>query len=436
MLKQHKSFALFVVGVMAMYIVGWVLIVPASDIPFDIPMIRTAGTILIALAGLQTAGYIVWWCIYHKLYKGVKYARMHARLLRNIKMALLDAGSGYVKEQYSGEEKVVTLPRIKISLSDDLTGGEVQIRNHIRYDMKLDKVNLSSALDKYIVKEKYTSSNENWHIFEFVDSEIDNQLVFNSYDEFVDHCKKYPDYILFMDSQSSVNLFSFLLVGAAGSGKTYSLYSLILNANNWTIRPKFYFADPKITSLYVLGKKVAPEKTAGDIDEIILLLDSFHQKMQERKQEMQGKLEEKLDSDYRDWGLEPFIFVFDEFSSFQSSVNTVDKATRDKVAALLRNIVLQGRQLGFFLWIAMQKSDATDIPTAIRDNLIWKVVLGNAPDTTYQTAFEHSADLPKRKFKPGQGLYTYMGITRQPRVMSFPTLNFDILDAIKKSTTL
>ena len=152
--------------------------------------------------------------------------------------------------------------------------------------------------------------------------------------------------------------------------------------------------------------------------------------MIQRKYELREKLNEKLDADYRHWQLAPHVLIFDEFAGFQRVVATLDKATRDKVSMYLRNIVLQGRQLGFFIWLIMQKSGADDIPTAVRDNLPWKVVLGTASSTTYITAFEESADLPNRKFGPGQGLYTYQGLTRGPKIMSFPTLNFDILDAV------
>ena len=89
--------------------------------------------------------------------------------------------------------------------------------------------------------------------------------------------------------------------------------------------------------------------------------------------------------------------------------------------------------MGFFLWVVMQKSDSADIPTAIRDNLIWKVVLGSATNTTYLTCFEHAADLPKRKFGPGQGLYSYQGLTLKPQITSFPTLKFDILGSSTKN---
>ena len=154
--------------------------------------------------------------------------------------------------------------------------------------------------------------------------------------------------------------------------------------------------------------------------------------MEQRKIELQGRLSEKLDADYRDFGFSPHVFVIDEYSSFMSSVNEEKKQIRDHVAKLVRTIVLQGRQLGFMIFVLMQKSDASDIPTSIRSNLIFTVVLGNATRTTLITAFEESADVPIRKFGKGEGVYTYQGLTRQPSLISFPTLDFDILDATKQ----
>ena len=314
-----------------------------------------------------------------------------------------------------------------------LISASLRIRNHIKYDGKLETVNLSSALGRYIVTSNYLSPDENWYVYEFMDSTIDNQLVFQTYQEFTEYARKYDNYTLFMDKKNAVPLSSLLLVGATGSGKTYALYSLIYQMVNWFVKPVLCFADPKNSSLCVLGKRIAPKWTAGTSEEIIKHLEDFNQLMMERKEELQAKLEEKLDADYRYWDMPAYIYVFDEFAAFQSVVATMDKKVCDKVSMLLRNIVLQGRQLGFFLWVVMQKSDSADIPTAIRDNLIWKVVLGSATNTTYLTCFEHAADLPKRKFGPGQGLYSYQGLTLKPQITSFPTLKFDILGSSTKN---
>ena len=137
----------------------------------------------------------------------------------------------------------------------------------------------------------------------------------------------------------------------------------------------------------------------------------------------------KLGADFSDFRLPAYIFLFDEFAAFQASISR-DKKRRDEVEELMRNVILMGRQLGFYMWIAMQKSDSSDIPTAIRDNLPLKICLGNAPATTLMTIFGHAADLPSRHWGKGQGLVYCDGITAAPRPVSFPTLNFDIFGSL------
>ncbi len=97
---------------------------------------------------------------------------------------------------------------------------------------------------------------------------------------------------------------------------------------------------------------------------------------------------------------------------------------------LLSQVVLQGRQLGFFLWIVMQKSDASLLPTNLRENLPVKFVLGNAESQTYTTAFGNGVDIPEKNFKLGQGVFTCPIIAKRPRLCNFSYLNFDILKAV------
>lgn len=70
----------------------------------------------------------------------------------------------------------------------------------------------------------------------------------------------------------------------------------------------------------------------------------------------------------------------------------MEKKKCDEVMRLLSRIVLKGRQLGFFLWIVMQKSDAILLPTNLRENPPVKFVLGNAEKKTYTTAFSTGVD--------------------------------------------
>ena len=180
---------------------------------------------------------------------------------------------------------------------------------------------------------------------------------------------------------------------------------------------------------------MAPDRTADDIDGIIDLLRQFYDCMMARKAEMRDKLNGKLSADFTDFQLPAYIFLMDEYAAFQASISK-DKKRRDEVEELMRNVVLMGRQLGFFAWIAMQKSDSSDIPTAIRDNLPLKICLGNVPTTTLMTIFGHASDLPSRHWGKGQGLIYCDGITAAPRPVSVPTLNFDIFGALSNASKL
>ncbi|MBC3796412.1 type IV secretory system conjugative DNA transfer family protein [Acetobacterium tundrae] len=431
--RQSKLFELFILEVFALISIGWLLNyqLPTNNFPIGVELIRKIGFVFYLIAGVQIVAYIVYWYVYHKLYNGFRYSFIHCKLIRNIRRELQEAGNRYSVQQYTLGEKTVVTPKIKVSLSNDMVEGKVYIQNKIKYHKIFEDVNISSALGNFVVLEQYLSKDMNTHIFEFETSEI-KQLVFNTYNEFKQYCHQFEDYTLFMDGKSEVPvpLQHALIVGSTGSGKTYALFSLILQLLNFSVQPEIYFADPKNSSICVLGNKIAATRTAGTTEEIIALLGIFYNVMTERQLELKEHLNKKLDSDYKTWGMSAKVLIIDEFSSFQSVVNTFDKQTRDKVLMYLTNVVQKGRALGIYLWIAMQKSDSKIIPTSIRDNLVWKVVLGSASDMTYQTAFEEYANLPKLKFGPGQGLYSYQGLTRQPKVCSFPTLDFDILAAV------
>ena len=388
------------------------------------------GWVCCLLAAVLLAGGAVSWAIVHHLQRGAKYALRHWQLSRSIARALLEAGYGIpIGEQY------YRLPRVKIYFSDKgLTCGIVAIQNHIKTDSSLAAVNLSSALGVYVVDAQYIEDDNNYYCYEISDSRIDRQLTFSSYEELSDYSKKQTDkygpYTLFCDARNEgIKIRSLLLVGITGSGKSYALMGLIAQLQNWPISPVIYYADPKGSDIAVLGGSLSPERTADDIDGIIDLLRQFYGSMLARKAEMRDKLSGKLGADFTDFRLPAYIFLFDEFAAFQASISR-DKKRRDEVEELMRNVILMGRQLGFFVWIAMQKSDSSDIPTAIRDNLPWKICLGNAPSTTLMTIFGHAADLPSRHWGKGQGLVYCDGITAAPRPVSFPALKFDIFGSL------
>lgn len=326
----------------------------------------------------------------------------------------------------------VRLPKIFIDLEPDLKTGTIKIANSVHFNKKFENTNISSALNNYVIDRYYLSNSQNEYVYEIYDKEAMKSFIINSFDEFKEFVSNNGEYQLQLDERSVAKLQGMLIVGATRSGKTYFIYYLILQLCLKKKKCTLYFADPKRSSLYVLGKHLIIENNSCEIDDIITDLKVFYSNMKERENEMEIQLNTKIDADYRDFNLKPSIFIIDEYASFIGVVQTLPKEQRDEVNSIIRSIVLMGNQLGYFLIIIMQKSDATTIPTMIRDNLTFKVVLGNAEDTTYTTSFGTGVEIPLHNFKTGEGVFTESGIINTPKLLAIPTLNFDILSAVKE----
>ncbi len=363
----------------------------------------------------------------HKIYKGIKYFWYHYTIINNLELQLIDAN------YYIQRPNWIELPKIKLNFSKDFNSATLFISNNLKFENKLDKKVISSALGKYVVETFYLTDDENYYKYELLDGSISYKITFNSFNEFSDYNKQFYDYELFLDSRTSVTLQHALIVGATGSGKSNLIYNFLLQFCNRNIRYNLYFADPKNSGLSILGSNINENRTSVTINEIIELLEDFNKKMKDREKEIKNLLKNDINSDYRKFDLQPYLFIFEEYAAFSSVLKTYDKKTRDKVNGLLSSIVLMGRQQGFFLWIVMQKSDSTMIDTSIRDNLPLKICLGNAEKTTYVTIFGTGIEIPNKNYKVGEGVFTEPIVAPTPKKVDTAFCNFDILQAVNES---
>jgi len=363
--------------------------------------------------------------IEHGFEYGFRYFFQHWILTSKIERQLIDAGF------YIQRGKIIDIPKIHLLFSEDLKEGCLYIRNTIKFDSRLDTIIMSSALGKFVVDFHYQTDDGNFYVYEFFDGSVSFKQTFNCFKEFIKYNLTIPAYKLFLDLRTVVKLQSCLLVGITGSGKSYGLFSFVLQMINKEVPYKIFFADPKGSSISIIGALVSEDRTAVDIPSIIRLLESFVDLMQERKKELSEYLRTRIDTDYSDFGLPPMVFICDEYASFVSVLAAEDKATRDKVKGLLYQIILQGRQLGCFLFLVMQKSDAALIDTALRDNVPLKIVLGNSEQQTYVTTFGAGVPIPNRYYAVGEGVFTEPELAPEPKLVQLPHLDFDILEAIK-----
>lgn len=368
------------------------------------------------------------WAVGNQINKGVKYAWKHYMLVLSLRRQILDAGL-YVTRRI-GASEVAIIPEISAKFLPDYASGRVYIKNSIKLHGKLSKIDISAALGRYVVEQIYLSDNSNYYQFDFYDATIDRRLVFDNFQFFKKYLNSMDAYELFVDTRTRLPLMHHLIVGQTGSGKTYALHGLLMQMIMKPVDYQLYFCDPKESSIALLGERISPENTADSFDDIIVLLEKFVAEMEKRQLEIKERLKDKIDGDYTNFDLSPHILIFDEFAAFSLQLQAKDKKQRDHVNDLISQVVLKGRQSGFFLWIVMQQAGSNNIPTFLRDNLPWKTVLGNAEDQTYVTAFGTGVDIPERKMEIGEGVYTYPAIANKPTLCAFPTLNFDILAAL------
>lgn len=373
--------------------------------------------------------HLMTWLIRNQVHKGIKHMINQYKINLRLRNAFLDGN--YFNKRYYFNSDIAVLPKVKMTFTDDFTKAKLMIEN-ININKDISDINLSYALGYYVVDRTYLSDDENYQVFEVFDSRVTYQYLFNDWHEFHNQINTRDDYTLIIDKYTDISLYGTLLVGQTGSGKTYALYSLIIQMLLKKTKYNLYFADPKNSSLAVLGEKISSDTTSTDIEDIIKSLNQFNQLMNKRKVDIKEKLNSKLEATYADFGYEPYIFIFDEFASFQTVLQTMEKKKRDEVMKLLSQVVLQGRQLGFYLWIIMQKSDATLLPTNLRENLPVKFVLGNAEKQTYTTAFGAGVDIPEKNYQLGQGVFTCPVVASTPKICHFSYLNFKILDAVEQ----
>lgn len=368
------------------------------------------------------------WALKNQMGRGVLYAWKHYMLVCRLRQQLLDAGIYTIKK--FGATKLAEIPWITVDFAPDFKTGTIYIKNSIQFHDKLSKIDISPSLGGYVVEQVYLTDNENHYYFDFYDSSLERRLVFDSLEGFKAYSDSIGQYELFIDNYTRLPLTHQLLVGQTGSGKSYALHGYLLQMLLKPKKYRLYFADPKASSVALLGEQIAPDKTADSFEGIVALLEDFTSEMAERQLQMKEHLKKKIDGDYRDFGLAPHILIFDEYADFSLFLQTKDKKQRDHVNSMVSQIVLKGRQAGCFLWVVMQQAGSDNIPTYIRDNLPWKVVLGNAEKQTYVTAFGAGTKIPERKMKKGDGVYTYPEFANVPKLCSFPTLDFDILKAL------
>lgn len=180
-----------------------------------------------------------------------------------------------------------------------------------------------------------------------------------------------------------------LIAGGTGGGKTYFILTLIealLKTN-----AKLYILDPKNADLADLAT-VMPDVYYKKED-MMTCIDQFYESMMARSEEMKQMPNYKTGENYAYLGLSPHFLVFDEYVAFMEMLVSKENTA---VLTKLKQIVMLGRQAGFFLILACQRPDAKYLGDGIRDQFNFRVALGRMSELGYGMMF--GSDVQKQFF--------------------------------------
>lgn len=171
-----------------------------------------------------------------------------------------------------------------------------------------------------------------------------------------------------------------LIAGGTGGGKTYFILTLIealLHTDS-----KLYILDPKNADLADLGSVM--ENVYYKKEDMLSCIDNFYEEMMKRSEEMKQMENYKTGENYAYLGLPANFLIFDEYVAFMEMLGT-----KENVAVLnkLKQIVMLGRQAGFFLILACQRPDAKYLGDGIRDQFNFRVALGRMSEMGYGMMF-------------------------------------------------
>ncbi|EHJ02271.1 cell division FtsK/SpoIIIE [Clostridium sp. DL-VIII] len=171
-----------------------------------------------------------------------------------------------------------------------------------------------------------------------------------------------------------------LIAGGTGGGKSYFILTLIealLRTNSI-----LYVLDPKNADLADL--EAVMTNVYYKRDDMIACIDNFYDGMMKRNEDMKQMKGYKTGENYAYLGLPANFLIFDEYVAFMEMLGSKESTA---VLNKLKQLVMLGRQSGYFLILACQRPDAKYLGDGIRDQFNFRVALGRMSEMGYGMMF-------------------------------------------------
>ncbi|WP_238929118.1 FtsK/SpoIIIE domain-containing protein [Enterococcus durans] len=225
-----------------------------------------------------------------------------------------------------------------------------------------------------------------------------------------------------------------LIAGGTGSGKSMLISLLLLNFLKQ--RTNVILCDPKNSDLGALSHYFGDEKVATTPNNIARVIRLAVADMQERYKHMNDNFQ--YGANFQAHGFKAVWILFDEIGAFSAS--GTDKKSKEVVTEVMdgiKQIILLGRQAGFFILIAGQQVNSTNLNTELRDNLGLRIGLGQNSSEGYKMVFGSATPdkIPPIEVK-GAGLLYMQGSGKESaQYWESPYIdmeNFDFIAELQK----
>lgn len=356
--------------------IGWknISLLNINEVHFDIPY-TIVSMIIAAIICLVVA--VLYYHYYRDLIKQLFHRQKLSRMILENKWyeAEQTQSNSFFKDMPSGKtkEKITHFPKMYYKLKDGLI--------HIQVEITLGKYQEQLLhLEKKLESGLYCELTDK----ELKDSYVEYTLLYDTIanrisieDIQAEHGKLRLMKNIWWEYDKLPHM---LIAGGTGGGKSYFILTLIealLRTNSilYVLDPKNAdFADLEAVMPNVYYKK----------DDMIACIDNFYAGMMKRNEDMKQMEGYKTGENYAYLGLPANFLIFDEYVAFMEMLGSKESTA---VLNKLKQLVMLGRQSGYFLILACQRPDAKYLGDGIRDQFNFRVALGRMSEMGYGMMF-------------------------------------------------